>query len=151
MGKASVLALLSEGAEVIATDVRIDLLHELERIFALSEHKHPRARLHTQVLDVTDPVGIRDIVTTFADLDVLFNCAGFVHQGTIAQCDEAQWDHSFNINVRSMYRLIQACTARHACAIKGINYQYGLCLRIGQRVAKSFHLWNDQGGGHRSN
>lgn len=119
MGKASVLALLSEGAEVIATDVRIDLLHELERIFALSEHKHPRARLHTQVLDVTDPVGIRDIVTTFADLDVLFNCAGFVHQGTIAQCDEAQWDHSFNINVRSMYRLIQACLPGMLARSKG--------------------------------
>jgi 2-keto-3-deoxy-L-fuconate dehydrogenase len=101
MGKASVLALLSEGAEVIATDVRIDLLHELERIFALSEHKHPRARLHTQVLDV------------------LFNCAGFVHQGTIAQCDEAQWDHSFNINVRSMYRLIQACLPGMLARSKG--------------------------------
>ena len=58
---------------------------------------------------MTDPQAIIDFAGKLNELDVLFNCAGFVHQGTIAQCDETQWDLSFNLNVRSMYRLIQAC------------------------------------------
>jgi 2-keto-3-deoxy-L-fuconate dehydrogenase len=109
MGRASALALLREGANVIATDVRADLLDHLEHDFAASEHKHSAAQLQTRQLDVTDLTSIQRLAGLMADLDVLFNCAGFVHQGTITQCDEAQWDHSFNLNVRSMYRLIQAC------------------------------------------
>ena len=109
MGRASALALLREGATVIATDLRSDLLQDLERDFVSSDANHFGAKLHTQQLDVTDPQAIIDFAGRINDLDVLFNCAGFVHQGTIAQCDETQWDLSFNLNVRSMYRLIQAC------------------------------------------
>ncbi|MBU6382475.1 MAG: SDR family oxidoreductase [Betaproteobacteria bacterium] len=108
MGAASALALLREGASVIATDIRSDLLQELERSFEATVLKHPEARLQTQALDVTDAEAIRALMTPLDDLDVLFNCAGYVHQGSIEQCDEAQWDHSFNLNVRSMFRLIQA-------------------------------------------
>jgi len=109
MGRASALALLREGATVIATDLRSDLLQDLERDFVSSDANRFGAQLHTQQLDVTDPQAIIDFAGKLNELDVLFNCAGFVHQGTIAQCDETQWDLSFNLNVRSMYRLIQAC------------------------------------------
>ncbi|NBT64631.1 MAG: SDR family oxidoreductase [Betaproteobacteria bacterium] len=101
MGAASALALLREGASVIATDIRSDLLQELERSFEATVLKHPEARLQTQALDVTDAEAIRALMTPLDDLDVLFNCAGYVHQGSIEH-------HSFNLNVRSMFRLIQA-------------------------------------------
>ena len=109
MGRAAVLALVREGATVIATDIREDLLESLAFEASEPNHKHPASACQIHRLDVTDPQAIQRIVASVGPLDVLFNCAGFVHQGTIAQCDEAQWDHSFNLNVRSMYRLIQAC------------------------------------------
>jgi len=109
MGRASVLALMSEGAIVIATDVREDLLQELASEASTLSTRHPAAQCEIRRLDVTDPLAIQQAMTSIGPLDVLFNCAGFVHQGTIAECDEAQWDFSFNLNVRSMFRLIQAC------------------------------------------
>lgn len=70
---------------------------------------HP---LQTHHLDVTDAPAIDALVAALPPLDVLFNCAGFVHQGTLFDCSEDDWDFSFAINVRSMYRTIRAALPR---------------------------------------
>jgi 2-keto-3-deoxy-L-fuconate dehydrogenase len=60
--------------------------------------------IRTRLLDVRDEIAIQRIVAEAGDVDVLFNCAGYVHQGTILECSERDWDLSFDINVKSMYR-----------------------------------------------
>jgi len=101
MGRAAVLAMLREGASVWATDLRRELLESLIE-------EAPEGRLEISSLDVCDPQAISDLCAQVGPVDVLFNCAGFVHQGTIFDCSEEEWDRSFTINVRSMYRMIRA-------------------------------------------
>jgi 2-keto-3-deoxy-L-fuconate dehydrogenase len=98
IGRETALVFAREGAEVLATDVSAANLASLEA-------EDPR--LHTAILDVTSAAAIRDL---FAErsFDVVFNCAGWVHQGTIEECDEAAWSRSFAINVDSMYRICRA-------------------------------------------
>jgi 2-keto-3-deoxy-L-fuconate dehydrogenase len=98
IGRATALAFAREGARVIATDINTDLLAELGRTPGVT----------TQRLDVTDAHAIHALATELGAVQVLFNAAGFVHAGSILECDEAAWDFSFNLNVRSMYRLIRA-------------------------------------------
>ena len=64
--------------------------------------------IETAVLDVTDDAGITKFAADIGAVDVLFNCAGYVHDGTILECDEASWDFSFDVNIKSMYRMIRA-------------------------------------------
>lgn len=81
------------------------------RVIATSKSNHSLAALsgvETAVLDVTDGAGITKFATEVGAVDVLFNCAGYVHDGTILECDEASWDVSFDVNVKSMYRMIRA-------------------------------------------
>ena len=97
IGRASALAMAREGARVIATDVNAEALAELTR-----------EGLETRVLNVLDQ---GQITATFAEIgtpDVLFNCAGFVANGTILECDEESWDFSLNLNVKAMYRMCRA-------------------------------------------
>ncbi|MCX7273758.1 MAG: SDR family oxidoreductase [Burkholderiales bacterium] len=103
MGRAAALAMAREGAVVHATDIRDDLLTTLAAEAAVAGHP-----LHTHHLDVTDPAAITALVATLPVPDVLFNCAGYVHQGSIFECSEDDFDFSFTINVRSMYRMIKA-------------------------------------------
>ena len=98
IGRATALAFAREGARVIATDINADLLAELGRT----------AGVTTKRLDVTDPNSINALAAELGAVQVLFNAAGFVHAGTILECDEAAWDFSFNLNVRSMYRMSRA-------------------------------------------
>ena len=65
-------------------------------------------RIETRLLDVTKPEEIQQAAEETGPIDVLFNCAGFVHHGTILDCEESDWEFSFNLNVRSMYRMIRA-------------------------------------------
>ncbi|WP_250623357.1 SDR family oxidoreductase [Pinirhizobacter soli] len=97
IGRATALAFAAAGAEVLATDIDASALPSLEGL-------HPGIR--TQVLDVTDPEAVAAIAQH--PLDVLFNCAGFVHAGTILDTDESAWRRSFAINVDSMYHLCRA-------------------------------------------
>ncbi len=97
IGRATALAFAAEGAHVIATDLNGAKLAEIAG-----------PNITTRQLDVMDPVAIAALATELGPLDVLFNCAGFVHQGTIEDATEAEWDFAFNLNVRSMFRLIQA-------------------------------------------
>ena len=97
IGRATALAFADEGAEVVATD--------------LDEAKVARitgGRVRTARLDATDGDAISRAVADAGPLDVLFNCAGFVHQGTILEATEAEWDFAFTLNARSQFRTIRA-------------------------------------------
>lgn len=97
IGRAVAERFAAQGASVLATDINTDTLAML---------KTPG--IETRVLDVTDKKAIDAAVADLGKLDVLFNCAGYVANGTILECDEASWDFSFNLNVRSMYYTISA-------------------------------------------
>jgi 2-keto-3-deoxy-L-fuconate dehydrogenase len=98
IGRAVAEAFAAEGAQVIATDINRDALAELARLPGIVTH----------VLDVTNGMAIRTLAAEIGAVQVLFNGAGFVHAGSVLDCDEADWDLAFNLNVRSMYRLIRA-------------------------------------------
>lgn len=94
IGRATAEAFIREGAEVIATDLNEGLLQGLE--------------CRTEGLDVTDKAAIVSLIESLPKLDVLFNCAGFVHHGTILDCTDEDWDFSVNLNTRSMFWTMQA-------------------------------------------
>jgi 2-keto-3-deoxy-L-fuconate dehydrogenase len=95
IGKASAELFAREGARVIATDVNDALLAQVEGCEA-------------RRLDVLDPEAIKALAAELGAIDVLFNCAGYVHSGTILDCDEAAWAFSNDLNVNAMYRMIRA-------------------------------------------
>ncbi|MDP3801896.1 SDR family oxidoreductase [Brevundimonas sp.] len=95
IGRATAELFAAEGATVWATDVDAEQLGTM-------------AGVRTRVLDVTDPAAISDTAREIGRLDVLFNCAGYVHPGTILDCGEADWARSFELNVTAMYRMIRA-------------------------------------------
>jgi NAD(P)-dependent dehydrogenase (short-subunit alcohol dehydrogenase family) len=97
IGRAVALAFAAEGATVWATDINADALATLD---------HPAIR--TRVLDVRDGAAVTAIAAEIGRVDALFNCAGFVHNGTILECDEAAWAFSLDLNLGSMYRIIRA-------------------------------------------
>lgn len=99
IGLSTALAFANEGAEVVATDINPDTLNSLSNEIP---------RIETRLLDVTKPEEIQQAAEETGPIDVLFNCAGFVHHGTILDCEENDWEFSFNLNVRSMYRMIRA-------------------------------------------
>ena len=99
IGLSTALAFANEGAEVVATDINPDTLNSLSNEIP---------RIETRLLDVTKPEEIQQAAKEIGPIDVLFNCAGFVHHGTILDCEENDWEFSFNLNVRSMYRMIRA-------------------------------------------
>jgi 2-keto-3-deoxy-L-fuconate dehydrogenase len=98
IGHASALAMAREGAKVIATDVNPKLVDAMKGI----------ANVDARVLDVLDDGAVRAMLGGLPPLDVMFNCAGYVHHGTVLECTPKDWDFSFNLNVRSMYVAIQA-------------------------------------------
>ena len=99
IGRASALAMAREGAEVLATDVNLTLLVELE-----AEDGHHDRRRSTSPTPPRSPGWPR----RRRAFDVLVNVAGFVHNGSILECEEQDYDFSMNLNVRSMYRVIRA-------------------------------------------
>ena len=99
IGLSTARAFANEGAEVVATDINPDTLNSLSNEIP---------RIETRLLDVTKPEEIQQAAEETGPIDVLFNCAGFVHHGTILDCEENDWEFSFNLNVRSMYRMIRA-------------------------------------------
>jgi 2-keto-3-deoxy-L-fuconate dehydrogenase len=97
IGRGAALAFKREGAEVWATDINAQALAELEK-----------EGIRTRVLDATDEQAIGRLAAEVGPIDVLFNCAGFVHHGTILDCTPKDWDFSFNLNVKSMYLVSRA-------------------------------------------
>jgi 2-keto-3-deoxy-L-fuconate dehydrogenase len=102
IGRATAAAYAREGASVIATDIKLDALGDLAAIPGIKVRK----------LDVTDEAAITALVSEIPAPNILVNCAGFVHHGTILDCTQKDWDFSFNLNVRSMYWVIKACLPR---------------------------------------
>ena len=98
IGKASALLFAREGAKVYATDVNEQSLKDLAGTSSIVTRK----------LDVLDDAQIKAAAKEIGAVDVLFNCAGFVHHGTIQQCTDKDWDFSMNLNVRAMYWMARA-------------------------------------------
>ena len=97
IGRATALAMAAEGARVHATDVNAQTLQSLAG----------SPNISTRVLDVLDDAAIRQTIEELPPLDVLFNCAGYVHNGAILDCTPKDWEFSFNLNVRAMYITIK--------------------------------------------
>jgi 2-keto-3-deoxy-L-fuconate dehydrogenase len=98
MGRAAAEAFAREGASVWATDVSARLVESLAGSPGIT----------ARALDVTDGAAVERVAREAGTVDVLFNCAGFVHHGTIMECAEKDWDFSFDLNVKSMYRVTRA-------------------------------------------
>jgi 2-keto-3-deoxy-L-fuconate dehydrogenase len=99
IGQATALAFAREGAQVLATDIDAEALAALGRM---------HDRIETRRLDVTDADAVTALFRARPHFDVVFNCAGYVHQGTLLDCGEAEWRRSFRINVDSMFRICRA-------------------------------------------
>jgi 2-keto-3-deoxy-L-fuconate dehydrogenase len=95
IGRATAELFASEGATVLATDINADLLANI-------------ADCRIRRLDVRDSVQVAAAISEAGPIDILFNCAGYVHCGTILACDESAWNVSLDVNVTAMYRLIRA-------------------------------------------
>lgn len=93
IGRASAERLAAEGARVIATDLNIQPL--------------ARSGLDVHQLDVQDMAQVQALAAEVGPIDILFNCAGFVHAGSILECSETDWDFAFDLNVKAMYRTIR--------------------------------------------
>jgi 2-keto-3-deoxy-L-fuconate dehydrogenase len=99
IGRAIAEAFIAEGATVIATDVAADKLNGL--------NAKKRVKLDVRAQDSVDALA-RDVAREFGALDILVNCAGYVHNGTVLDCGDKDWDFSFDLNVKSMHRTIKA-------------------------------------------
>ena len=98
IGRATAEAFAREGARVIATDLKLELLADLKG----------QPGITVEQLDALDAGAIADAARRHTGVDILFNAAGFVHHGSVLDCTEEEWDFAFNLNVRSMYRTIKA-------------------------------------------
>ena len=95
IGRATAEMMVHDGGRVIATDINKDTLAQI-------------TEAQTQVLDVTNANAVKAFAAEVGAIDVLFNCAGFVHSGTILECRESDWDFAFTLNAKAMYMTISA-------------------------------------------
>ena len=143
IGEAIARAFASAGANVLATDVNRDKLSKLQAV----------AGIEIRLVDVFDEGAVKSCVDAAGPFDVLASCAGFVHHGTILDCDESDWDFSFNLNAKAMYRVVRAvlpgmiergggsivCIASVASSVKGVPVRcaYGASKAAVIGLAKS--------------
>lgn len=99
IGKATALAFSREGASVVATDMNQDLLDTL---------KNESSNLECYQLDVRDKGAIEKAAHYAGKVDVLLNCVGYVHDGTVLECDEDDWRNTIDLNITSMFRTIKS-------------------------------------------
>ena len=95
IGRATAERFIALGANVIATDINAQSLSTLEGA-------------KTEILNVTDAAAVADFAARTGTIDILFNCAGIVHAGTILDCGEKDWDFAFELNVKAQYRMCKA-------------------------------------------
>jgi 2-keto-3-deoxy-L-fuconate dehydrogenase len=131
IGRATAELYALQGATVIATDVNDAALAELQAMNGVSAVK----------LDVTDVQAVKDVLGQTGPLDILFNCAGVVANGTILECSKEDWDFSFNLNVTAMFQMIQTALpamlengggsiinmSSVASSIKGVPNRFAYC------------------------
>ncbi len=98
IGRASAERMAAEGAEVIATDLSPALVAELALVPGIT----------ARVLNVLDPAAIAELTAETGPVDILFNCAGVVHNGTVLEATEADWDFAFDLNAKAQFRMIRA-------------------------------------------
>ena len=99
IGKATAVAFNKEGANVFATDINQETLKIL---------KEEYPKIDTFKLDSTNKKDVENYFKHMKNIDVLFNAVGFVHHGTILDCDEEDWDFSFDVNIKAMYFMCKA-------------------------------------------
>ena len=99
IGRSSAIALAREGAKVFATDIREDLFKDISK-------DHPG--ITGLGLNVLEQSAVDAALKRTGPIDILFNCSGFVHNGTVLECEEKDWDFSFDLNVKAHYRMIKA-------------------------------------------
>ena len=99
IGKATAITFHNEGANVTATDINEKTLSDLSK-------EYPKIKVNK--LDSTKNDDIKSFINSFSNIDVLFNAVGFVHYGTILDCEEKDWDFSFDTNIKSMYFMCKA-------------------------------------------
>ena len=99
IGRSSAIALAREGAKVFATDIREDLFSDISK-------DHPG--ITGFGLNVLEQAAVDAALKRTGPIDILFNCSGFVHNGTVLDCEEKDWDFSFDLNVKAHYRMIKA-------------------------------------------
>ena len=99
IGRSSAIALAREGAKVFATDIREDLFKDISK-------EHPG--ITGFGLNVLEQSAVDAALKRTGPIDILFNCSGFVHNGTVLDCEEKDWDFSFDLNVKAHYRMIKA-------------------------------------------
>ena len=122
MGRAAVLAFAREGASVIATDVKSELLDVFQG----------KPGIRTERLDVLDDAAVKAFVEKTGPVDILFNCAGWVHQGTLLDCTIEDWDRSFDLNVRSMFVMTKAMLPKMAANGGGVILNMASVLGAGK-------------------
>jgi 2-keto-3-deoxy-L-fuconate dehydrogenase len=98
IGRGAALAFAREGAQVWATDINARTLADLDG----------KQGIRARVLDVTDEAAVNKLAAEAGQVDILFNCAGYVHHGNLLDCTPKDWDFSFNLNVKSMYYVTRA-------------------------------------------
>ena len=113
IGRATAIAYSKEGANVIATDINEKTLKSLSNEFP---------NIKVNILDSTKNNDIKDFFSKIDKVDVLFNAVGYVHHGTIIECDENDWDFSFDVNVKSMYFMIKETLPKMIKQNKGNMY-----------------------------
>lgn len=128
IGRATAERFIALGSKVIATDINTDALASLKGVM-------------TRKLNVLDAGEVRALIDEIGTVDVLFNCAGFVHAGTILETDEKDWDFSFDLNAKAMFRLAKAVLpamlaqgkgvivnmASVASSVKGVPNRFAYC------------------------
>ena len=99
IGRASAVALAREGAKVFATDIREELFKDIAK-------EHPG--ITGFGLNVLDQAAVDAALKRTGPIDILFNCSGYVHHGTVLECEEKDWDFSFDLNVKAHYQIGRA-------------------------------------------
>jgi len=122
MGRAAVLAFAREGARVLATDVNADLVKDLAG----------KPGIETARLDVLDDAAVAAFTDKTGAVDILFNCAGWVHQGSLLECSIGDWDRSFDLNVRSMFVMCKAMVPKMIAKGGGVILNMSSVLGAGK-------------------
>ncbi len=141
IGRAIAEAFVAEGAQVIATDLDPSKLKGIARA-----QKLPLDVRSTEAVDALAHVMAKE----FGGADILVNCAGFVHHGSVLECSEADWDFSFDLNVKSMHRTIRAFLPFMLKKKARLDRQYLVGGFLDHRIAEPLCLWRHQGGGDRT-